>query len=284
MTVQLPEHLRNAIVESSILTNKMMITPELAKELLKQNYANRTLRNPIVRIYAMAMKQGKWHADTTETVKIANNGRILDGQHRLHAVILANVSVAMYVAYNVPVDAVTNIDTGAKRSSKDIFDLYGIENSTQIAAVMRKYMLYTVAPSINHLQSNKEKVTTDMMLELYYNNPDMWQENIATINKFAKKIKLDYSLTGSWYLLAKDKSNIDANTFFSSLADGTNFSSEKDPILKFREYLNDLKLRKVKFDFAYNFALFVKSWNYFRRKQTVSQLRFISTERYPIME
>jgi hypothetical protein len=276
--------LSSAFVETDVITKKVLITPDIAKLMLKQNYCNRTLRKQVVQIYADAIKEGKWHPDTTETIKVAVNNRILDGQHRLEAIVLSNIPTLMYVSFNLPVDAVTNIDTGAKRSSKDIFDLYGISNSQQLTAVLREYLLYTVAPdSINHLNNNKDKVTTALMLETYNANIALWNENINNINRYARKIQLDFSISGAWFLLAKDISTTDAHTFFTSLADGTNFTCDKDPILKLREHLTNIKLRKETFNNSLNFALFVKAWNYFRKKQTISNLRYSTREAYPKM-
>ena len=276
----LPANLKLNLLETEISYNKISVTPELARELLKGNNCNRTVRVAIVEIYAAAMREGKWHADTSECIKIAYNMRILDGQHRLEAVIMANVAVPMYIAYNVPETAALNIDTGVRRNSKDIFALHGINNSGIVSATIRKYLLYTVADSICHLSANKGKVTTDMMLEEYKSKPEYWQDMIEIVNKFHKKIKnIEKPLLGAWYLLARNKSIIDANTFFNQLCEGVGFASIKDPIYVYREYIKNID--KGAFDFPYEFAIFAKAWKYFREKKQISTLRFSKNEEYP---
>lgn len=91
-----------------------IITPQIATEFLKRNTINRKLSNATINDYAKDMQCGKWDFNG-ESIKISIDGILLDGQHRLWAVIVANTNVKMLVVYGV--SEIGNIDVGMKRNS-----------------------------------------------------------------------------------------------------------------------------------------------------------------------
>lgn len=99
----------------------MTITPEKAKELLKGNLTNRQISKSVVNLYANDMKSGNWKLGG-QGISISKTGRLLDGQHRLSAIIVANVPVAMLVCTDVD-DTNVNFDTGKKRTITDQYKI-----------------------------------------------------------------------------------------------------------------------------------------------------------------
>lgn len=97
-------------------TEILTITPEMAKEMLRSNKSNRKLRNHIVKMYAKQMVDGDWHL-TGQGITFGIDGQLLDGQHRLSAIIYADVPVKMLVIYDA--DVVATYDCGLKRSVVD---------------------------------------------------------------------------------------------------------------------------------------------------------------------
>lgn len=99
----------------------IIVTPSYAKNLLAKNKGNRNIRQRTVKIYASDMKNGRWQL-TPQGIIISKNGNLLDGQHRLSAVVMADVSVPMNVTYDVeegsPLGAM--LDVGIKRTDKDV--------------------------------------------------------------------------------------------------------------------------------------------------------------------
>lgn len=65
------------------------ITPELARQLLSNNKINRKIKPTIVERYAEQMEAGEWKF-TGDTIKVDGEGMLLDGQHRLLAIIKCN--------------------------------------------------------------------------------------------------------------------------------------------------------------------------------------------------
>lgn len=86
---------------AGISFERCLITVDFAKAALANNKINRPLKPGSVRKYAWDMLNGKW--DTTEEcIAFDASGALVQGQHRMAALIAAGVSVWMYVARNAP--------------------------------------------------------------------------------------------------------------------------------------------------------------------------------------
>lgn len=111
-------------MESKVMT----ITPELAAEMLERNMpTNRPIFKSTVHAYARLMKSGKWNL-THQGIAFDENGMLIDGQHRLKAVIEANIPVQMNVTFDVrhAPGEMFSIDMGRKRTYANITSMSGI--------------------------------------------------------------------------------------------------------------------------------------------------------------
>lgn len=117
---------------SSDQFQRITLTPELATELLERNTLNRPLSDQHVSRIARQIKAGKWRFNG-DTIKIADTNDILDGQHRLWAVIESKVPVETILVRGIERDAFATIDTLRKpRSGSDILTLNGAHQYRQI--------------------------------------------------------------------------------------------------------------------------------------------------------
>lgn len=114
----------------------VFVTPEIAERWLTKNTRNRKLRDGDVRSYTRDMAAGNW-LFTGEAVKFATDGALLDGQHRLTAIIKSGATVPMLVIRNVPTEAQSVMDTGRKRTAADDLTIAGEINTTLLAATAR---------------------------------------------------------------------------------------------------------------------------------------------------
>jgi hypothetical protein len=106
------------------------ITPEMAKKYLLFNTSNRALRKRIVSMYAREMRAGNWRL-THQGVAFNCDGTLLDGQHRLCAIVESGVTVQMLVARGVESRTQLVMDDHAKRNAGDALTLVRNEKITQ---------------------------------------------------------------------------------------------------------------------------------------------------------
>jgi len=99
-------------------TEVICISPEMAKTILQKNSHNRKVRKRYVTTLANAMKRGEWLL-THQGIAVSDKGRLIDGQHRLLAIIESGVKVEMAMFTKVPDESFKVLDRGAKRSLAD---------------------------------------------------------------------------------------------------------------------------------------------------------------------
>src|SRR5439155_21867823 len=81
----------------------MTITPELAQEWLDRGGTNRKITRRRLEGMTAAIQRGEWQL-TGEAIKLADEGRVVDGQNRLHAIVQAGRPVLSAVARGVGED------------------------------------------------------------------------------------------------------------------------------------------------------------------------------------
>lgn len=162
---------------------KELITPEIAKEMLATNYRNRPLRESVVNDYVRMFRNGEFVEESPNTISINTKGKLIDGQHRLTAIIRLGISVWLYVARDVPDNAV--IDRGMMRALQDSLYMRGEISkeyaNRQIIAIARFYIM--TKKKLGHQKFVKEKD----IIELINSNGD------SLLNSFALSCKGDSS-------------------------------------------------------------------------------------------
>lgn len=118
-------------------TQIMTVSPALAQEWLKKNTFNRRVSPLTVSKYASDMASGKWTINH-QGIAFDDKGVLVDGQHRLYAVVKAGVSVDMMVTWGA---SRIGVDELRARSAQDVIAFGGLSDwlsrtSIQIAKAM----------------------------------------------------------------------------------------------------------------------------------------------------
>jgi hypothetical protein len=103
-------------------TKVMKITPEMAKKFLLTNEDNRNIRGWWVTSLSNMIKRNEF-ITSHQGIAIGKSGRLLDGQHRLLAIVEADMPVDMNVSFNVDEEAFKVVDSGIKRTYSDLTGL-----------------------------------------------------------------------------------------------------------------------------------------------------------------
>lgn len=122
-----------------VRTTWQVVTPDLATKWLEGNVHNRPVRDGVVQRYAADMRAGRWK-QTHQGIAMDEDGTLIDGQHRLFAVIEAGVPVLMQVTYNLPIEAQAVVDDGLKRSVVDVLKINGYGTITPLHAATARRM------------------------------------------------------------------------------------------------------------------------------------------------
>jgi hypothetical protein len=102
-----------------IVTTTELITPDVAKDMLKRNTKNRPVNWRKVEEYAAIMRAGRWRLHD-QGIMLDVEGNVLTGQKRLWAIIQADVNIYMRVSRGNPADTAHIIDRGVPQSARDL--------------------------------------------------------------------------------------------------------------------------------------------------------------------
>lgn len=208
------------------------VTPARAEALLRQNTRNRKLRENLVKRYAGAMTRGEWRT-TGDGVKVAPDGRLLDGQHRLQAIVDSGVEgVHMVVATGVEDEAQEVIDTGSSRSFADMLKLRGESNSHLLATTLRMLWFYY---SRGTMQVALPGPTPQQLFALLDERPRI-RDSVRRAKNSSRSVGLPDSAGAACYHVFAETDEEEAEAFFTQLTKGVGLE-EHDPITALRKAL-----------------------------------------------
>lgn len=109
---------------STETTVRMQITPKLAERILDAlNTNNRPVSPKKVHRIAEKMKSGRW-TYTHQGIGFSKIGKLMDGQHRLHALIIAGVTLEFPVTFGMDPNVFPDIDEpGMTRTAGDLLKI-----------------------------------------------------------------------------------------------------------------------------------------------------------------
>lgn len=225
-------------------TQTMLVTPAMARDMLQKNPRNRQLRRSNVHYLANEIKSGRWKL-THQGVAVATDGTLLDGQHRLNAIVEADISALINVSFDCDPSLFTVIDTGSARTNADVLRISGgvSSNETTIGAAVKLVYLYRTQP---HLTWTGEvsRISSSVVLEEFENDADLYNWSVRLANRARAEFNVlsIKSATAAFVCIALrdgENSGVDAPTleeFVMSVATGANMV-KGDPRHTFRQQL-----------------------------------------------
>lgn len=114
---------------------------QLLDAAVRAGQKQRHLSEARVSKFARAMSDGQWQL-THQGIALDKDGVLIDGQHRLAAVIRSNTTQEFLVAYESAPDTFDVIDTGQARTAADILSIAGYVNVNQVSAAARILLAY----------------------------------------------------------------------------------------------------------------------------------------------
>lgn len=147
------------------------ITPKRAQEWLDRSHdlSQRTLSRHRIDRLTRAILSGQWQL-THQPIALDTNGRVLDGQHRLTAIVEAGqqnpeLEVELMVAWDSDPATFGVIDTGAARTTSDSLKIAGYHDTNHLAASTRALIAYraTVGTTDSFERAARALTTVDVM-------------------------------------------------------------------------------------------------------------------------
>lgn len=247
----------------------MTITPAVAEAMLESNTKNRPYKEKVAKRWAAQMIKGNWKL-TPVPIIFSRSGRLLDGQHRLWAVVLSGVTIQAYVTFGVADEIFAYIDMGVGRTAGDIFAINGVTRANMMAAAARWVMLYdtdTVAA-----KSNGETSTAELY-EFFTKHPRL-MDSMEIGEAFARSRLAPPSPMAAMHYICTRKSRADADVFFTNIALSTGLK-RNSPAWKLHQVMvKNSKEANRSISTLALCAYTIKAWNATRDGQESTHLRW----------
>lgn len=253
-------------------SSRVKIDSEYARQLLLLNKRNRPIDFNVVRGYAAEMKVGHWKFNG-DSIRISVANNILDGQHRLHAIITSGVAIECLIVRGLPDDAFDTIDVGKKRSGGDIFFIKGEKDWNVLSACLNLVHNY----EDNRMTPRKTYPIT-VLEETLQAHPAI--RNSVSFAKEKKAKLLPMSACSALHYLFSRRDKLLADVFIETLASGTGLRID-DTIWVLRERLIKNLSDKAKLPTHYIMALTIKTWNAERKGRKMRGLAWRGGEASP---
>lgn len=258
-------------------TKVMTITPEMAGEWLLKNTKNRHVTKRSVERFAESMEAKEWVLNG-ESIKFDTQGILLDGQHRLMAIVKSGCAIESTVDFDIDPKAFTTLDTGRKRAGSDALSILGFENTQGLAAAIRVYLIYQKGRLFS--DNGRANITNDQICHFATNYPaliSLMQIGIQSgfINRLMGK-----SLAGGLYPLIYRSNPEKAVQFYYILESGDAYKYKNGAtVLLLRDRLmmgagkTSGGMRQAQIS-----ALIIHTWNHFLDGTELQVLRAPETQ------
>jgi hypothetical protein len=245
----------------------------MAKAWLKKKAPNRQISKHRVKHYASLMKNDRFFLNG-ETIKLTETDALIDGQHRLAAVVQAGICVRMHVARNVPQSAIISIDMGRQRSLADQLRVaYDYKSTGDLGTIIRLILEWNETGWISH--KTFRQVDPDEAHAYIDSNPEV-ASLPRTAASFGTEIVAALMTRNQFAFLMWMFSRVDfddAQKFMHNLVNSI-AEYENDPCLHLRRYL--LRMRSDRYGDAKRnviIGLTIQNWNKWRARQPVKLIR-----------
>lgn len=242
------------------------VTPEMARDMLARNTRNRNLRPKHVYDLVKALKAGKWCMNG-DTICISEDGTLIDGQHRLTAIVTSGVTARMMVVYNLPNDPEVfgTKGIGKSRHYADVLSIEGAKNASTLATALSLTFRCDEGAMFD-----KVVLTNNEIVEVYKIYIGM-DESVAKCMRSRGLVPASI-LAACHYMFSRRDSDA-ADAFVEDVITGVGLSAG-DPVLALRDrYMRNAK-SSAKLPQAILMGLTIKAWNHRRKGLAGTRLDF----------
>lgn len=275
------------------------VTPEMAAQWLKHNPSNRPISQAHVAFLAEQIKSGEWVLNGVPIIFVGR--QLIDGQHRLHAVIKSGKAAEMTIARHADSSSISakhifdTVDANRPRTNADILAIRGEANYKTLATLLKDLQAYYAGaltftghgPDAGLAVAYRGRVPNRKILELLEKYP-LARESAS----FASKMHnmgtaiMRRSQWAALHYILSDVDEADAAVFLDALYQGTGLAANS-PILALRNKLIGLNAQargmgQNRISLYVVLGMAIRAWNAYRSGTTVSMFRVSRTDALPL--
>ena len=253
------------------------VSPTKAKAWLQGNVDNRKLRETRVLHFSRLLEEGEWEL-TGDAIVFDDKGILINGQHRLTAVVVSKTAAEFLVLRGVPSKSQEVMDQGLSRNLSDQLHRRGIQYNTIVAGALGwLYRMDYIEETGNvHYANPALRPSLRELLQMFEEKGEL-EKQAGEINRIVYYLKVRPGPTLALYHRLYEIDEEEAEIFFDSLTEGAGLT-KNDPIWRLREWcLNDSRQRrghgvKGRASAERYVAMVLKAWNLWREGKYIQNL------------
>lgn len=246
----------------------VLVTPKMATKWLEEfNYDdNRPISKVWVDYLSRQMEKGLWKPNG-EPLIFDTEDILINGQHRLSAVVQSGKTIRFDVTRGVETETFTTMDQGRNRSTAMVLGMRGEKRPTYLSAICRKIYTWDTTREI----WRKQRVSPDEIWETLEIHPEA-RHAAEIADKIRKQVPVDASMVGFCYWLFSQARSSKVVEFFEIFSEG-NAPTKKHPCITLRNRLYKERLQHGRrWDTRTLFIVFIKAWNAFDKGESLATI------------
>jgi hypothetical protein len=233
------------------------IGPDRAGELLEKNVFNRRITPQYLNILIGAMERGEWKFNG-DSIRIDKQGRVLDGQHRLQAVLRTGITIRVIMIEGLDPEVMDTIDVGKRRNFADILSISGHKNVHETASALRKIEQCLVG------KGNAKRLTIVQLENMLKGD---WADIVTKVQycRTCPRYVAPCSAVAAAYALFSRVNKVHAKRFIDGLTFGEGI--DRTAIKVLREQLMNNKTASHRYHTKQLMAVIIVAWEAYRKGQ-----------------
>ena len=245
------------------------VTPAQAKKWLEDNYAdNRKISKSRVDHYRRQMDLGHWRLNG-EPLIFCSEGHVLNGQHRLKAVIAHGKTVEFLITRGVDASTFTTMDQVYGRTGAQVFTMRGHTSAACRAAICRALISWETKGG--RVSGGGHWSPDELLL-----CQELYSEEINQAVRYAERSRRELMIPGGFiglaHILFSRARVTKAPEFLQVLSDGVT-AQRGHPAVTFRRRMMQDKLRDRLMPNEAIWCALVRAWNTWDQGKTMSTVQ-----------
>lgn len=234
------------------------VDPATAARWLDKNKINRKASAAVVRKYADDMRNDRW-ALTGAPIQFSDE-RLLDGQHRLMAVVQSGATIPFFVVRNLDVGAQHFMDVGKKRTVSDQLTLDGVKNASVVAAAARLAYLWDTGRVGSAGQG--ANISDAAIREFLATQPVLHTASDFAVQVYRRGLDIHPSViaTAFWGIVTNGANPQQVAEFFGDLAD-LRTSGDGDPRKALLRRIQSARKNRERLVQVDTLSMVIRTWN-----------------------
>jgi hypothetical protein len=221
-----------------------------------------------------------------ESIVIDDNGNVIDGQHRLLAVVQSGATIRSVVVRGVDADSFQSIDSGVRRDGRDILSVVGYQYAKPLAATLNVLNSFysnegfRANPNLSAGAWNKIRKNDYIALAKKYED---CMPGVAYVHNTASRVRAfrpESFAAAMHYIFGKEGNTQARDAFFDSIRDGLPVYGAACPTLKLtKTYQVEKEVRAMNGSAPYRYEAWRKAGDSFKSKHEQANRKAASSLR-----